>query len=139
MIAGGLAGSLFFPANQTAKWLLFSIGCVWFVPIISAMLFEWAALAEAQPAVYGTYCLVAYMTVLLWCAYPVMWGLCEGTGVLSDSMEVILYTVLDVLAKVVLGFVLLGSRDAIDAATSAVNAVRPPAALRTRLINEPNA
>jgi|EP00302_Diacronema_sp_CCMP2436_P045525 bacteriorhodopsin len=123
MIVGGLAGPVFFPANETAKWTLFTIGMIWFAPIIYAMLVEWKV--KMNPAVAGTYSLVANLTVVLWAAYPIMWALCEGTGVLSDETEVILYTILDVTAKAALGFVLLGNHGTIEAATSGDKAGLP--------------
>lgn len=121
MIVGGLAGPVWFPANETAKWLLFAIGMIWFLPIIYAMLVEWKA--KVNPAVVGTYSTVAYMTVVLWAAYPIMWVLCEGTGILSDETEVLLYMLLDVTAKAGLGFVLLGNHAVIDAATTQKNSL----------------
>jgi len=116
MIVGGLAGPVFFPANETAKWTLFTIGMIWFAPIIYAMLVEWKA--NMNPIVAGTYGLVASMTLVLWCAYPIMWALCEGTGILSGEIEVVLYTILDVIAKAAFGFVLLSNHATLEAATA---------------------
>jgi bacteriorhodopsin len=125
MIVGGLAGPVFFPANDAAKWLLFAIGCIWFLPIAYALVVEWKN-KISHPAVRGTYALIANMTLVLWCAYPVMWVLCEGTGAVSDSTEVILYAILDVIAKAGLGFVLLGNHATIEAATSSEKTDRLP-------------
>ncbi|KAG8460232.1 hypothetical protein KFE25_004480 [Diacronema lutheri] len=111
MIVGGLVGPLLFAANDPAKWLLFYIGCFWFLPILYAMMVEWkTTLTDKARPVYNV---IANGTVVLWCAYPVMWAMCEGTGMLSDETEVILYLVLDMVAKSGLGFILLSSHDAI--------------------------
>lgn len=36
-------------------------------------------------------------------AYPVVWGLCEGSGKLSADTEVLLFGILDVIAKPIWG------------------------------------
>lgn len=117
MIVGGIAGPIFFPTNSTAKYALFALGNIWFVPIIYAMLVEWKALVS--PAAAGTYATVAYGTTALWVAYPVMWALCEGSNMLSGSTEVLLYALLDITAKAALGFVLLGNHGSLESAMKA--------------------
>lgn len=39
-----------------------------------------------------------------WFAYPIIWILAEGTGVISANAEAICYTVLDVISKAVFGY-----------------------------------
>jgi bacteriorhodopsin len=59
---------------------------------------------------FPNYRTLAALTIVLWFLYPVMWILTEGTSVLSSDFEAIGYTVIDVLAKVVFGFVIVQSR-----------------------------
>lgn len=47
------------------------------------------------------------LTVLLWLGYPIVFALTEGKGIISADSEVIIYGVLDVLAKIGFSFYLL--------------------------------
>jgi hypothetical protein len=51
---------------------------------------------------------ISLFTVALWTAYPVVWALAEGSNMISADAEVLAYAVLDILAKSVFGFWLLG-------------------------------
>lgn len=46
---------------------------------------------------------VSSFPLLVISAYPVVWALCEGTGRLSADTEVLLFGILDVIAKPVWG------------------------------------
>lgn len=116
MILAGVVGPAFFAANFVAKWTLFILGCIWFLPILYALAVDWAGRAKAT--VKSTYSTIAFGTVLLWTAYPVMWVLGEGLGIVDDTKEVLLYAILDILAKAALGFILLGNHTVIEDATS---------------------
>lgn len=61
---------------------------------------------------------LAYLTMTLWSLYPVVWLLgTEGFGAVGSATEVFLFLVLDLLAKIGFGFLLLTNRQAIaDAA-----------------------
>lgn len=50
---------------------------------------------------------IGLFTLVLWTLYPVVWGLGEGSRILSVDGEIIAYAILDVLAKPVFGFWLL--------------------------------
>lgn len=52
---------------------------------------------------------LAVMLTLLWFLYPVVWIVGpEGSGAASNGVEVFFYAVLDILAKIAFGMVLLG-------------------------------
>jgi bacteriorhodopsin len=116
MILCGVVGPSFFAGDNLAKWLLFTLGCVYFLPILKALGSDWAA--SAKPAVKGIYASTAYPTLVLWLAYPFMWALCEGTNVVSPGTEVLLYTILDVCAKAGVSFVLLSNHGVLEEATA---------------------
>lgn len=47
------------------------------------------------------------MTIVLWSAYPIVFGLTEGANKISVDAEIIAYGVLDVAAKIGFTFFLL--------------------------------
>ncbi|WP_255151300.1 bacteriorhodopsin [Halorarius halobius] len=60
------------------------------------------------------------LIVVVWLVYPVWWLLgTEGLGLISLYIETLGFAVLDVVAKVGFGFILLSSREVLDAAGSA--------------------
>jgi len=58
---------------------------------------------------WDTFAGIANLTVLTWFFYPIVWILAEGTMDISVNAEVIAYTVLDVLAKGLFGFLIANS------------------------------
>ena len=47
---------------------------------------------------------------MAWFCYPIVWIVSEGTGTLSVDGEVIIYAVLDIIAKALLGFFIITCR-----------------------------
>ena len=62
----------------------------------------------------GAFSQVAWLTAISWTAYPIVWAMAEGTGAISCDTEAYLYTGLDITAKAVFGFMIVGARDAIN-------------------------
>lgn len=52
-----------------------------------------------------------YLTVILWSFYPIVWIFAEGTDQLSANGEAVAYTVLDILAKSLFGFMIVSHTD----------------------------
>ena len=100
---------------------------VWFATSTIAFLFVLFVLVrmfrEAQVrggAISSLFRNLATLTIVLWICYPIVWLLgTEGTGLLSIQVEVILYMILDVLAKVGFGFLLLSNRAALSESSRA--------------------
>merc|ERR1712242_567626 len=67
--------------------------------------------AEAQ----ALYCRVAYMTIVLWTLYPVVWVVAEGARLVTPSLEACLYMIMDVSSKCVFGFLIVNARSALEA------------------------
>lgn len=113
MIVAGLVGALF---DTQVKWFFWMIGNFFFAPIVYYLvtgLTDSAAKLGTTAAVTP----VALLTAISWTAYPIVWALCEGTGLVSCDTEALLYCGLDITAKAVFGFMIVSSRDAIAAAT----------------------
>jgi bacteriorhodopsin len=81
--------------------------------------------AEAQ----ATFTRLRNLVVVVWAVYPVWWLVgTEGLGVIGLGVETAGFMVLDLVAKVGFGFILLSSRKAIDDAAAATGEPEPAAA-----------
>jgi bacteriorhodopsin len=76
------------------------------------------ASAQSQPgSVQGVFRTLALLTIVLWSLYPIVWLLgTEGFAVASSTVEVFLFLILDILAKIGFGFLLLTNREALGQA-----------------------
>ncbi|KAF2454244.1 hypothetical protein BDY21DRAFT_107772 [Lineolata rhizophorae] len=92
------------------RWGWFAFACVAFLAVVWQLVVNGRRVAVARGGDAGRFyqALAAY-TVVVWLAYPIIWGVVSGSRRLSVDGEVIAYGVLDVLAKVVFGAVLLGA------------------------------
>ncbi|KAI9022680.1 hypothetical protein DFJ74DRAFT_670426 [Hyaloraphidium curvatum] len=105
MVVTGLFGGL---VTDSLKWGYFAMGCIAFVGLLIELLGPVrAAAARASAETGALFDQLAYWTLGLWTAYPIVWGLAEGSNFLSLEDEVGLYAVLDVSAKALFGFWLL--------------------------------
>lgn len=105
MVLTGLFAA--FPDTNTQKWGWYTISCAAFLVVIWHLAINGRRAASAHGAVGGLYTSLAVYTVLIWTAYPIVWGLSEGGRIISVDAEVIVYAILDILAKPVFGFWLL--------------------------------
>jgi len=107
MIITGLFGAL--SINSQHKYSWFIVSCGFFFAVLAAI---WgpvrAAAAEQGGDVAALYSKLAGILTVLWCIYPVLWLLgTEGTGAISLNLEVIVFTVIDLTAKVIFGILLV--------------------------------
>jgi len=112
MIVAGLIGAI---AEGQIKWVFWFIGMWFFAPIVYYLvsgLNEQAA--KRGPASKAAFTQIAWLTAISWSAYPIVWALAEGTGTISCDTEATLYCVLDITAKAVFGFMVVGARDALE-------------------------
>ena len=110
MIVAGLIGG-FLPGND--KYYFWTFGVLMFLPILYYLIFGLKDCAMRKPAaVQSVFIKISLLTAISWTAYPVVWILAEGTDILSTDVETICYTVLDILAKSVFGFIIIMARDA---------------------------
>lgn len=92
------------------KWFWFVLSCVFFLAVLALIWgpLQTAAQSGVSPEASLFYPLAVMLTVL-WFAYPIVFLIgTEGVGAVSISFEVFLFAVLDILAKVGFGIVLLG-------------------------------
>jgi len=83
--------------------------------------------ARAQSSnVAGIFGTLAILTIVLWSLYPVVFLLgTEGFRAIGQGGEIFLYLILDLLAKVGFGFLLLSNRQAIGEASGGGQSARP--------------
>jgi bacteriorhodopsin len=94
----------------------------WFIVSTAAMIFLlylvytqlFASAAGRGGSVNTIFRTLALLTIVLWSLYPVVWLLgTEGFAAVSSTVEVFLFLILDVLAKIGFGFLLLTNREAL--------------------------
>merc|ERR1712070_265867 len=106
MIVAGLIGALICGNND--KWAFFGFSMLCFLPIIYFICqFSDRLNDDAFKGVYGQ---VVALTAFTWIFYPIIWILAEGTGTICAQAEAVCYTVLDIIAKSVFGFILCQPR-----------------------------
>ncbi|WWC63671.1 uncharacterized protein I303_106276 [Kwoniella dejecticola CBS 10117] len=93
-------------SGERAAWGWFGISTFAFLLIWGILFINGLQAANKRPrSTKGLFTLLAAMTFILWCAYPIVFGLSEGANKISVDAEIIAYGVLDVAAK--LGFTYL--------------------------------
>ena len=110
MIVTGLVGALTKQMTFRYVW--------WFISTVAMILVLYflysvltARVQEMNDDVRGTFTTLRNLVLVLWTLYPILWIVgTEGAGVVSLYVETLGFMVLDVLAKVGFGFVLLRSR-----------------------------
>jgi len=107
MIISGLIASTVESSN---KWFFFGFSMLCFIPIMHQLcrLRESVVNLNFDSANwFWNYANIANLTIAAWFFYPIIWICAEGTDVLSSNGEAIAYTVLDVIAKAVMGWFII--------------------------------
>ncbi len=114
MILTGLGAG--FSTNAFVQVVLFLISTAALVGILYLLTTRLLQAARGRsPAVARIFNTLAGLTVVLWAIYPVVFLLgSEGFGAVGLTTEIFIFMVLDLLAKVGFGFLLLTSRDALS-------------------------
>jgi len=113
-VAGGRMLEELGSGSGSEKWAFFGISCLTFLPVLYFLctftdgVCSCATHPDANKA-EKTAQNVINITVFSWFFYPIVWILAEGTGVLSANGEAICYTVLDIIAKSLFGFIFMCS------------------------------
>merc|ERR1712178_617507 len=95
------------------KWFFFIFGMVTFIHIC-AVLLKYSKVNKYGEEARALYNKVAWMTIVLWTLYPVVWIVAEGQRMVSASMEACLYAIMDVSAKCVFGILIVQARGALE-------------------------
>jgi len=107
MILTGLFAA-FGSESSGQKWGWYAIACIAYLVIIWHLAVHGRAEAMNKSSKVGKFfAAIAGYTLILWTAYPIIWGIADGSRILSVDGEIIAYAVLDVLAKPVFGLWLL--------------------------------
>lgn len=106
ILTGALAGAW----SGGFKWFWFVVSCIFFIAVLALIWgpLQSAAQGNSSPESSLFYPLATMLTVL-WFLYPVVFFFgTEGVGLFSIGFEVFLFAVLDILAKIAFGIILLG-------------------------------
>jgi bacteriorhodopsin len=110
MIITGLVGALTTVFTfRFIWWALSTLAMVFILYFLFSVLT--AKVEEMDEDTQGTFRVLRNLTIVLWTLYPVLWIVgTEGAGIVPLFVETLGFMVLDVLAKVGFGFILLRSR-----------------------------
>jgi bacteriorhodopsin len=91
-------------------WFLISLAGIAGVLVHFAVVFKRAADSKGSEfsQLYGK---LAWLSILAWIGYPIVWLFSEGFASFSVSFEVCAYAILDIFSKVVLCFMVLSAHD----------------------------
>lgn len=89
----------------TSKWVLFILGCIFFYPILDAVL-GFTPEPKNREINSGHNRFVILYTAVVWNGYVILWILHDGFEWVSLDTECVMHTVLDILAKDLFGVVL---------------------------------
>lgn len=92
----------------TVKWFWFLIGLAALFAVVVHFAQVFKAYADAKGGelsqLYGK---LAWLSILAWICYPVVWLFSEGFASFSVSFEVCAYAILDMVTKVVVSFMVM--------------------------------
>jgi bacteriorhodopsin len=103
MILTGLFAA-FGSEGTPQKWGWYTIACLAYLVVVWHLAINGRASAQAKSQQVASFFIaIAGFTVVVWTAYPIIWGVADGARHLSVDGEIIAYAVLDILAKPVFG------------------------------------
>ncbi len=111
MIFASMLGAISSSTFVTLVW--FGLGTVAYLVFLYLLLGALSSAADEMPGdVSGMFTTLRNLTVVLWSIYPVVWILsASGFGVLPPVGSEVGFVALDVVSKVVFGYVLLSSHE----------------------------
>ncbi|GAB7338446.1 hypothetical protein MBLNU457_4732t1 [Dothideomycetes sp. NU457] len=96
------------------KWGWYAIACIAYLAVIWHLVVGGRKTAYAKgPKVGNFFSMIGAFTLIIWTAYPIIWGIADGSRNASVDAEIIAYAVCDVLAKAVFGAWLLYMHSAV--------------------------
>jgi bacteriorhodopsin len=124
MIVTGLAGAL---ATEGAAYRIawWGISCGFFIALLYFLVSALSQQAAKQSGdVAATFSTLRNLVIVLWTAYPIVWiiGTESTLEIVGLTTETALFAVLDLSAKVGFGFILLRSRNVLNAVSESAAA-----------------
>jgi bacteriorhodopsin len=116
MILTGLFGAY---ATGRSQWGWFLAGCAFLIVVMVGLLRNGAQRAYSRNEDLGRlYTTLTSSLLVLWWIYPIVWAFSEGRPKMTTDKEVLLFAILDVLAKVVWSTVIFIKHPVIAAAST---------------------
>jgi len=118
MITAGYMGAV--SVVTTVKWFWFLFGMAMFLPVIYSLArtFRETVITRKDPEMIELYGKIAWLTIIMWSFYPVVWLFSEGFASFSVSFEVVAYTILDIISKVVFSFMIVSAHDSLGSTSA---------------------
>lgn len=115
-VAAMLTTPVLVAVDPPLQWGVFAVGVALYLVLMYYLLGALGSAADDQPApVRELFRKLRNLTVVVWTFYPVVWLVGPfGFGLVDPTAEVLLITYLDVIAKIVFGFIAFNSRRAVD-------------------------
>ena len=94
-----------------------------FLPVVYSLArtFRETVITRKDPEMIELYGKIAWLTIIMWSFYPVVWLFSEGFASFSVSFEVCAYAMLDIVSKVIFCFIVMAGNDALASAPDAYN------------------
>jgi bacteriorhodopsin len=107
MVLTGLFAAL--SRDTHTRWIWYIISCVFFLVVLYFIAGPIRAAAAERSADHAAlYTKLLGILAVLWFIYPILWAVgTEGVGALSLSGEIAVFAVIDLLAKVGFGILLV--------------------------------
>lgn len=103
MVLTGLFAA-FGSEGTPAKWGWYTIACFAYLIVVWHLGVNGRAAVQSKGQNVSSFFLaIAGYTLLLWTAYPIVWGFADGARRIGVDGEIVAYAILDVLAKPVFG------------------------------------
>ncbi|KAK7958551.1 hypothetical protein PG996_010016 [Apiospora saccharicola] len=119
MVLTGLFAA--FGASDGQKWGYYTMGCAAYLVIVYQLAINGrTAISNKDTKTKTFFTMIAGYTLLLWTAYPIVWGIGDGARLMNVDAEVVCYAILDVLAKPIFGFWLLTTHDKMSRNTASI-------------------
>lgn len=110
MVLTGLFAA--FGRNKGQKWGYYFMGIAAFLVVIYQLVVPGRKSVLARDSKTSKfYTSIAAFTLIIWSIYPIAWAIGDGARKISVDTEVVIYAILDILAKPVFGFWLLLTHD----------------------------
>ena len=111
-VSAGYAGAT--DGGWNATWPILAFGAFCYFPVLISLTYTFRRTAYRVHAEIGKlYDVLAFGSIIIFAGYAITWGVSEGGYYTTVDQEVIIYTTFDILTKVVFGFTLIWSREAI--------------------------